>query len=121
MRRRRPVARAVVGTAVVAGTAGYVHHRQAQKWGAQEQAQQAAANDAATQQMLADQQAQIEMMQQQQAMAAQAAPPPAPAPAPAAAPAPDLMAQLNQLAAMHTAGVLTDAEFAAAKAKLLGA
>jgi hypothetical protein len=39
--------------------------------------------------------------------------------APAAA-APDLMAQLNQLAQLHTAGTLTDDEFAAAKTKLLG-
>jgi hypothetical protein len=30
------------------------------------------------------------------------------------------MAQLNQLAQLHQAGVLDDAEFAAAKAKLLG-
>ena len=45
---------------------------------------------------------------------------PAPAPAPAAAPAaPDLTAQLQQLAQLHTAGVLSDAEFAAAKQKLL--
>jgi hypothetical protein len=117
MRRRgAPIARAVVGTAVIAGTAGAVHHRQAQRWGAQEQAQQAAAQDQATQQQLAYQQQQLDMMQQQQAMAAQAAPPPPPA----AAPAPDLTAQLNQLAALHTSGVLSDAEFAAAKAKLLG-
>ena len=41
------------------------------------------------------------------------------APAPAAA-APDLTAQLQQLAQLHTAGVLSDEEFAAAKQKLLG-
>ncbi len=44
--------------------------------------------------------------------------------APAAAPAPsagdDLMAQLTKLADMKNAGILSDAEFAAAKAKLLG-
>ena len=41
-------------------------------------------------------------------------------PAPAAAPPTnDLMGQLNQLAQLHTAGVLSDAEFAAAKQKLL--
>jgi hypothetical protein len=120
MRRRgAPVARAVVGTAVIAGTAGAVHHRQNQRWAGQEAQQQAAADNAAMQQQVAYQQQQLDTLQQQQAMAAQAAPPP-PAPAPAAAPAPDLMAQLNQLAAMHTAGVLSDAEFAAAKAKLLG-
>ena len=55
-------------------------------------------------------------MQQQAA----AAPPPAPAPAAPAA-APDLTAQLEQLAQLHTAGVLSDEEFATAKAKLLGA
>jgi hypothetical protein len=30
------------------------------------------------------------------------------------------MAQLQQLASLHTSGVLSDEEFAAAKAKLLG-
>ena len=42
--------------------------------------------------------------------------------APAAAPPPeeDATAQLQNLAALHTQGVLTDEEFAAAKAKLLG-
>jgi hypothetical protein len=33
----------------------------------------------------------------------------------------DLTAQLQQLAQLHAAGVLNDEEFAAAKAKLLGA
>lgn len=48
---------------------------------------------------------------------AQAAPPPA---APPAAPAGmDLNSQLMQLAQLHTAGVLTDEEFAQAKAKVL--
>ena len=46
--------------------------------------------------------------------------PPAAPPPPAAAPAaPDLTAQLQQLAQLHTAGVLSDEEFAAAKQKLL--
>jgi hypothetical protein len=31
-----------------------------------------------------------------------------------------MMAQLTKLADLHTAGILDDAEFAAAKAKLLG-
>ena len=44
----------------------------------------------------------------------------APAPAPAAAPEDDSTAQLQNLAALHTQGVLTDEEFAAAKAKILG-
>ena len=41
-----------------------------------------------------------------------------PAPAPAAA-APDLVSQLKELAALKEQGVLTDAEFAAQKARLL--
>jgi len=63
--------------------------------------------------------------QQQKAMAAQEAqapPPPPPAPAPAAAPAADVDVtdQLTKLADMKSQGLLTDEEFAAAKAKLLG-
>lgn len=55
---------------------------------------------------------------QHQAEAAQAA---AAAPAPAAAPAgDDLTAQLEKLAGLHNSGVLSDEEFAAAKAKLIG-
>jgi len=57
-----------------------------------------------------------------------AAPPSAAAPAPApvaAAPAPaadgdDIVAKIERLAALHASGVLTDAEFAAAKAAALG-
>ncbi len=85
-------------TAVVAGTAtavsGRVAHRQAAKY---------------------DQKA-------QEQAAAQAPPPaaPAPAPAPAAPPQDDSMVQLQNLADLHSKGVLTDDEFAAAKAKILG-
>lgn len=46
---------------------------------------------------------------------AQEAPPPQAAP-----PAPDPIAQLKQLGELHEQGVLTDEEFAAQKAKLLG-
>ena len=88
-------------TAVVAGTAtavsGRVAHRQNEKWAAQEQAQydqQQAAYDAGV-----------------QAAQAQQAP---------AAPAADPQAELQNLANLHTQGVLTDEEFAAAKAKILG-
>jgi hypothetical protein len=42
------------------------------------------------------------------------------APAPAAAATDDTTAKLQQLAALHAQGVLTDDEFAAAKAKALG-
>ena len=45
--------------------------------------------------------------------------PPAPAPA-AAAPAADPIAQLKQLAELKQQGILTDEEFAAQKAKILG-
>ena len=44
------------------------------------------------------------------------APPP---PAPAAA-GPDIITQLKELAALKEQGILTDAEFAAQKAKVLG-
>jgi hypothetical protein len=62
-----------------------------------------------------------------EAQAPAAPPPPAPAayaapPPPAAAPAESsLTSGLQELAALHQQGVLTDAEFAAAKARLLGA
>jgi hypothetical protein len=46
----------------------------------------------------------------------QQAPPPEPEPEPEE----DTNAQLQNLAQLHTQGVLTDEEFAAAKAKLLG-
>jgi len=95
MRRRgRPLMRAAATTAVVAGTAGAVHHHQEQKY----------ANQAA----------------QQQAAAAPAEPEVVYVEAPAAAPAGIDMEQLKQLGDLHAAGVLTDEEFAAAKAKLLG-
>ena len=59
---------------------------------------------------------------QQQATQEQAAAPPPPAPAPAApaAGANDRIAQLQQLASLHESGALTDEEFAAAKAQVLG-
>jgi hypothetical protein len=44
---------------------------------------------------------------------------PAPPPPPQAA-APDPVAQLTQLAQLHAQGILTDEEFAAQKAKILG-
>ncbi len=58
---------------------------------------------------------------QAQAQAQQAAEPPAAPPAPAPAPAaPDRIEQLTQLAALKDSGALTEAEFEAEKAKLLG-
>ena len=118
-RRGRPgLIGTMARTAVVAGTAsavvGGASNRQNQKAAA------AAQNDAAqqaafqSQAELADLQAQVSAMDTAPAAA------PAPAPAPAAAPAGhDLIAELTQLGDLKAAGVLNDAEFAAAKAKLL--
>jgi membrane protease subunit (stomatin/prohibitin family) len=50
----------------------------------------------------------------------QQAPPQPYQPAPAAPATSPMIDQLNQLATLHQQGVLTDAEFAAAKAKLFG-
>lgn len=103
-------------TAVVAGTAtavsGGMQRGQQRKAQAQWEQQQYAA---------AQQQAQIDAAAQ--AAAAQYSAPVAPAPAavPAAAPSGvDIVAELQKLAALKDAGVLTDDEFAAAKARLLG-
>lgn len=100
-------------TAVVAGTAtavvGGMSRHSAGK-------QQQAADAAAYQQE--QQQAQMQAMAQQ-AAAEQAAAQAAAAPPPAAAPANDLTAQLQQLATLKEQGILSDEEFAAAKAKLL--
>ena len=89
-------------TAVVAGTAtavsGRVQRRQAERWQTQD--------DAAA--------------YQQQQQYQQYAPPPPATPAPAAPAEPDANAQLQNLAQLHAQGVLTDEEFAAAKAKILG-
>jgi multidrug resistance efflux pump len=98
-------------TAVIAGTAsavaGGVQQRQQAK--AQAGQQQQAAQQAAfeSQAQMAEMQAQLDAVTQQQT----------PAPAPAAGD--DLMGQLQRLSDLHAAGVLSDEEFAAAKAKLL--
>jgi hypothetical protein len=74
------------------------------------------ANKSAAQaQQEADQDQRISDLEQQQ----QAPPAPAQQAPAAAAPSP-MLDQLNQLAALHQQGVLTDDEFTAAKAKLLG-
>lgn len=122
MRRRvgRPgLVGTMARTAVVAGTAsatvGAVNRRSAgkQQAAAEQQAAQQAAFE--SQQQLAEVQAQMDAMQAtQQAAAAPAAP------ASPAAGGDDLMAQLGKLADLKAAGVLSDEEFAAAKAKLLG-
>ena len=97
-------------TAVVAGTATAVS-------GAMAGHQQQKAQDQYEQQQYAaaQQQAQIDAAAQQ-AVAAQAAAAPPPA---AAAPAVDVVAELQKLAALKDQGIIDDAEFAAAKARLL--
>lgn len=104
----------VARTAVVAGTASAVMNNSAQK--AQAQAQTAAQAQAFEEMQ---QQAQIDAAVRQ-AVAAQApaAAPAAPAPAPAAG-GPSMLDQLKELAGLKDAGILDDAEFAAAKAKIL--
>jgi putative oligomerization/nucleic acid binding protein len=114
-RGRRGILGTVATTAVVAGTATAVSNRvtdhQVNKQAAQmnEQYAQQAAFDSQAQ--MQDMQAQLNQMQAQQVQAAAT-------PAPAAAP--DMMTQLQQLTQLKEAGALTDAEFTAAKAKLLG-
>ena len=127
MRRRmgRPgLVGTMARTAVIAGTATAVSGSMQASAAAK---QQAAANKQAAEQAqaadIAAMQAQIAYLEATRVPAAPPAPPPpAPAaPAPAApAPGGDLMAQLQQLARMHQAGILSEAEFSAAKAKLLG-
>jgi putative oligomerization/nucleic acid binding protein len=91
LRRRGGLVRTVGRTAVIAGTATAVSGRVARR--------------------------------QESKYEQNAAPPPEDyAPEPAAAPAPagdDLTSQLEQLSQLHNAGVLSDEEFASAKAKLL--
>ena len=106
MRRRRPLMRG----AMVAG-AGYAVAKSGDKKRAAEQAQN---------QQIAAQQDQIDQLQAQQAPAP---PPPqqyaAPAPAPAAAPEEDRVDQLVKLKGLLDAGVLSEDEFAAEKARIL--
>jgi putative oligomerization/nucleic acid binding protein len=92
-RRRRPLLRAAVvgGGAYMAGKSHARHSMERQQ---DEEEQDSRSGD----------------LEQQQA--------PAQAPAPAQ-PSP-MASQLNELAALHKQGVLTDDEFAAAKAKLIG-
>jgi hypothetical protein len=94
--------RGMARTAVVAGTAtavsNRVSRRQAQRWS--DQGSPYMPGRVAPSSEYAPQEGQ---------------PPPEPA-----APAPDPVQQLKELAALHEQGVLTDEEFAAQKAKILG-
>jgi len=112
-RRRGGLIGMAARTAVVAGTAtavsGSVQRHQQEKAQGQYEQQQYEASQ---------QQAQIDAAAQ--AAAAQYAQPAAPAPAAAPAGGTDLVAELQKLASLKDAGILSDEEFAAAKAKLLG-
>lgn len=105
MLRRRMGRPGLIGTmartAVVAGTATAVA-------GGVQRRQQGRADDAAEQEQM---EADAAAYQAQQS----APPPPPPAPA-----EDDLLTQLARLGQMNQAGLIDDAEFAAAKAKLLG-
>lgn len=90
-------------TAVVAGTAtavsNRVSRRQANRWAAQEQPQEA--------------------QEQPQQEYADPPPPPAPPAQPAAASQGDMLDALQKLGELKSAGVLTEAEFQAQKARIL--
>jgi membrane protease subunit (stomatin/prohibitin family) len=90
--RRGPgLVRAAATTAVVAGTAGAVRHRQEQKYAAQDQA------------------AYDQQMAQQQAYQQQAAPA-----------EPDYAAELEKLAQLKAQGIISEEEFEAKKKQILG-
>lgn len=94
--RRGPgLVRAAATTAVVAGTAGAVRHRQEQRYAQQ------------------DQEAYEQQMAAQQAYAQQAAAQAAPA-------EPDYAAELEKLAQLKAQGILTEEEFEAKKKQILG-
>ena len=103
IRRRRPLLRA----AAVGGTAYAVGRHSGR------QREQAASAEADQDQRIAD----LEQQQQYQQPPPQYQQPPPQQAAPAG---PSMLDQLNQLTELHTQGALSDAEFAAAKAKLLG-
>jgi hypothetical protein len=118
----------VARTAVVAGTAtavsGRVQRRQADKY-AERDAHAAAERSQAYEQEMGAQQPQYAPPPQPQYAAPpqqQYAPPPEPqyAPEPVAVSQADMISQLKQLGELRDAGILTEDEFAAQKAKLLG-
>jgi hypothetical protein len=120
-RRRRPLLRAaaVGGTAYVAGK----HmQRNAQERSDAEAEQNQRIADLEAQQGYQQQPPQQYQQQYQQPPPQYQQPPPQYQQPPAAAPAagPSMLDQLNQLTTLHEQGALTDDEFAAAKAKLLG-
>lgn len=117
MMRRRSTARrggpglvgTVARTAVIAGTAQATANA-VNSSAARKQDARAAAVD--QQNAFTELQQQVEQLQAQEAQAQIPA-------ASAAAPQSDLVAKLTQLGELHAAGILSDEEFAAAKAKAL--
>ena len=105
--------RGMARTAVIAGTAtavsGRVQRRQAERYAGRD------ANIYAQREQAYQQQT-----QQTYAQPAAAPPPPPPAPAAAAPGTNDMLAQLRELGELKAQGVLTEEEFAAQKAKILG-
>jgi len=91
VRRGPGLVRAAATTAVVAGTAGAVRHRQDQKYAAQDQA------------------GYEQQMAQQQAYQQQAAPA-----------EPDYAAELEKLAQLKNQGIISEEEFEAKKKQILG-
>ena len=99
-RRRGPgLIGAAATTAVVAGTAGAVRHRQEQRYARQDQ-------EAYDQEVMAQQAAAYQAQQAQ-------APPAAPA-------EPDYAAELQKLASLQQQGIITAEEFEAKKRQILG-
>jgi Short C-terminal domain len=118
MFRRRPLMRAAVvgGGAYIAGK--HVANRQAEE--AQYAADQDARISALEQQQPGGQYDQPPQYQQPPPQYQQPPPQSQQPPAPAQDASSSMVDQLNKLAELHQQGVLTDDEFAAAKAKLLG-
>ena len=98
----RGMARVAVASGTATAVSNRVSRRQASRWADQGEAAPA---------YLSQQPAQGQYYQQQ---------PPPPPPPVQAAPQVDVVAQLKELGALHEQGILTDEEFAAQKAKLLG-
>lgn len=102
-------------TAVITGTASATSRAMNNRANARADQRASAQAYDAQQAQYAQQQQMEQMLAQQQALAAQQA-----QQLPASPPADDTLSQLQKLGEMRTAGLLTDAEFAAAKAKILG-
>src|SRR4051812_49414376 len=105
-------------TAVIAGTANATVNAMNAKGAAKQQAahQQATAAQAAAAEAAATQ-ARLAALEQQ---ATAAAPQPTTVTAPVAPSGDEIIAQLQQLAELRTAGILNDDEFERAKARILG-